>query len=197
VRRRGPSSASGTGGPIGEGGDDERLLDNENLLTNEAGDAAHWMNIYRELIALTEDLRARLATDTRGRTPIVGHETVATDIAGLEEQLRHYRKRLDYWYARHWELRGLEIDAATSTIRHRGRSEHLSRREFQLLWIFLSYPSQTFAASELAQRAWIDRRASGAQVRIYIARLRYRLLVLGVPCHLVNQPRRGYCLVCE
>ena len=177
--------------------DSERLLDNEDPLTDDAGDAAHWMNIYRELIAFQEGLLARLGTDVGGLTPKARHEIVSTDVAALEKQLGRYMKRLDYWYTRHWELHGLEMDATSSTARHRDRSVHLTRREFQLLSLFLAYPNRTFAAGELAQRAWSDSRLSTDQVRIYVARLRKRLLDLGMPCHLVSQPRRGYCLVCE
>jgi hypothetical protein len=183
--------------PIDDVQDEERLLDGENPLTDHSADAAHWMNIYRELISFKEDLLARLGTDVDGLTPKARFEIVSTDVAALERQLGRYVKRLEYWYGRHWELHGLALDENIMMASYRDHSVHLTRREFQLLSLFLSYPNRTFAAAELAQRAWSDSRLSTDQVRIYVARLRRRLADLGMPCHLVSQPRRGYCLVCE
>jgi hypothetical protein len=183
--------------PIDDVQDDERLLDGENPLTDHSRDAAHWMAIYRELISFKVDLLARLGSDVDGLTPKARHEIVSTDVAALERQLQRYEKRLEYWYSRHWDLHGLALDETSMMATHRQHIVHLTRREFQLLSLFLSYPNRTFAATELAQRAWSDSRLSTDQVRIYVARLRRRLVDLGMPCHLVSQPRRGYCLVCE
>jgi hypothetical protein len=190
-------AAPGTRDPIDDVRDEERLLDGENPLTEHSADAAHWMTIYRELISFKEDLLARLGIDVGGLTPRARHEIVSTDVAALEKQLGRYLKRLEYWYGRHWELHGLALDENTMMASHRDHSVHLTRREFQLLSLFLAYPHRTFAAAELAQRAWSDSRLSTDQVRIYVARVRRRLADLGMPCHLVSQPRRGYSLICE
>ena len=190
-------SAPATRDPIDDVQDEERLLDGENPLTDHSADAAHWMTIYRELISFKEDLLARLGTDVGGLTPKARQEIVSTDVAALEKQLGRYVKRLEYWYGRHWEIHGLALDENSMMATHREHSVHLTRREFQLLSLFLSYPGRTFAAAELAQKAWSDSRLSTDQVRIYVARLRRRLLDLGMPCHIVSQPRRGYSLICE
>jgi DNA-binding response OmpR family regulator len=174
-----------------DGGD--VLFLGENPDTGHAGDASHWMNIYRELIAFHEGVLARDGHDGDG----VGDHPLSLDVAMLNSQLKNYRRRLDFWYDRHWELRGLEIDDQSLVMAHRENKIHLTRREFQLLSFFLAYPGHTFSASVLAQRAWSDSELSNDQVRIYVARLRARLGALGLPCRLVSHPRRGYSFDCD
>ncbi len=172
------------------------LFQGENPHTHHAGDAAHWMNIYRELIAFQEGILAR--DRHNGASPSQnGRSRLSLDDAVLKSQLHQYRRRLDFWYDRHWELRGLAIDAHSLVASHREHKIHLTRREYQLLSFFLAYPNQTFAAAVLSQRAWSDSRLSNDQVRIYVARLRARLADLGLPCRLVSHPRRGYSFDCD
>jgi hypothetical protein len=174
------------------------LLAGEDPGTRYAGDAAHWMNIYRELIAFHEDVLARNQSDGDGFSDDQRHLTALTfDPLETMAVLEHYRARLDFWYDRHWQLQGLAIDPKTYMATHRENMVHLTRREYQLLSHLLAYPGETFAASVLAQRAWSGSRLSTDQVRIYVARLRRRLADLGLPCQIVSVPRRGYSLVCE
>ena len=191
---RSPGSNPDTG--IGVAVEGEVLFLGENPDTAHAGDAAHWMNIYRELIAFQEGLLSRdephSSANSNGLEP-----RLSLDAAMLNDQLEKYRRRLEFWYDRHWELRGLAIDGQTLVATHRDSKIHLTRREFQLLSFFLAFPNQTFTASVLAQRAWSDAQLSNDQVRIYVARLRARLGDLGLPCRLVSHPRRGYSFDCE
>ena len=180
--------------PIAVG--DDLLFRGENPQTDHAGDAAHWMNIYRELIAFQEDLLARNGHADHPASEDSG-APVSLDAGALNSQLEKYRRRLDFWHDRHWELQGLAIDGQSLVATHRENRTHLTRREFQLLSLFLAYPKQTFPASVLAQRAWSDSKLSNDQVRIYVARLRARLAELGLPCRLVSHPRRGYSFVCD
>src|SRR5258708_6599464 len=179
------------------------LLAGEDPGTRYAGDAAHWMNIYRELIAFHEDVLARDQGDGFDDGAGAGaggqrHLTALTfDPLETMAVLEQYRARLDFWYDRLWQLQGLAIDPKTYMATHRESMVHLTRREYQLLSHLLAYPGETFAASVLAQRAWSGSRLSTDQVRIYVARLRRRLADLGLPCQIVSVPRRGYSLVCE
>jgi DNA-binding response OmpR family regulator len=160
------------------------------------------MNIYRELIAFQEGVLARDGHDGadghngKGANGSTVHP-LSLDAAALNAQLEKHRRRLEFWYDRHWELQGLAVDSASLVATHRDRQVHLTRREFQLLSFLLSYPGQTFTASVLAQRAWSDAHLSNDQVRIYVARLRTRLSDLGLPCRLVSHPRRGYSIACD
>jgi DNA-binding response OmpR family regulator len=189
---RSPDSGPDIRIPVG----DELLFRGENPQTDHAVDAAHWMNIYRELIAFQEGLLARNGHADNPASENAG-APVSLDAAGLKSQLEQYRRRLEFWYDRHWELRGLAIDGTSLVATHREHKAHLTRREFQLLSFFLAYPNQTFTASVLAQRAWSDSQLSNDQVRIYVARLRARLADLGLPCRLVSHPRRGYSFDCD
>ena len=175
---------------------DDLLFRGENPQTDHAGDAAHWMNIYRELTAFQEGLLARNGHADNPATEDAG-APVSLDLAAMNSQLERYRRRLDFWYDRLWELRGLAVDGESLVATHREHKIHLTRREFQLLSLFLAYPNQTFTASVLAQRAWTDSQLSNDQVRIYVARLRARLADLGLPCRLVSHPRRGYSFDCD
>jgi DNA-binding response OmpR family regulator len=189
---RSPDSEPDIGIAVG----DALLFLGENPDTEHAGDAAHWMNIYRELIAFQEGLLSR--DGHNGKVPSAEAKArVSLDEAVLGAQLDQYRRRLEFWYDRHWELRGLAIDGQSLVATHRDRKIHLTRREFQLLSFFLAYPNQTYTASVLAQRAWSDSQLSNDQVRIYVARLRARLADLGLPCRLVSHPRRGYSFDCD
>lgn len=173
------------------------LLAGEDPATRYAVDAAHWMNIYRELIAFHEDLLARHQSDGDGLGGDHRLSTMTFDPLQAMAILDQYRARLNFWYDRHWQLQGLAIDPKTFLATHRERTVHLTRREYQLLSHLLAYPGETFAASVLAQRAWSGSRLSTDQVRIYVARLRRRLADLDLPCQIVSVPRRGYSLVCE
>src|SRR5438105_8110281 len=86
------------------------LFAGENPNTEHAGDAAHWMTIYRELIAFHEGVLARnghggswAAEDPAG--------SMSLDVVALRSQVKNYRRRLDFWCDRHWELHGLAIDS--------------------------------------------------------------------------------------
>jgi DNA-binding response OmpR family regulator len=175
---------------------DDRLFSGENPNTEHAGDAAHWMTIYRELIAFHEGVLSR---NGHGGSwaPEDPAASMSLDVAALRSQLKNYRRRLDFWSDRHWELRGLAIDGRSRQVTHGEHGVHLTRREFQLLSFFADHPSQTFTASVLAERAWSDARLSNDQVRIYVARLRARLAALGQPCRLVSHPRLGYSFDCD
>ena len=138
---------------------DDLLFRGENPQTDHAGDAAHWMNIYRELIAFQEGLLARNGHSDNSASEASG-APVSLDAAALNSQLEQYRRRLDFWHDRHLELQGLAIDGKSLVATHRDHKIHLTRREFQLLSLFLAYPKQTFPASVLAQRAWSDSKLS-------------------------------------
>ena len=173
------------------------LLVGEDPETRYAADAAHWITIYRELVAFHEGLLARQKDHRDGLADVAPVQALTLDPPADSATLDYYRARLDFWYDRHWQMRGLAIDPKSLMATHRERTIHLTRREYQLLSHLLAFPGETFAASILAQRAWSGSRLSTDQVRIYVSRLRHRLADLGLPCQIVSVPRRGYSLVCE
>jgi DNA-binding response OmpR family regulator len=154
----------------------------EDLATERAGEAARWVRIYAELVALHED---RLATST------------GSQAAYIETVLDQLRTRLDEWRQRHLGLAGMDFDPYARVLTIAGRSLHLTRREAQLLDFLLERPGQFFTSEVLIREAWEDERLAPEQVRTYIVRLRRKLDESQAPARLANKPRIGYALNVE
>jgi DNA-binding winged helix-turn-helix (wHTH) protein len=171
------------------------LQDREDPFTTHASDARHWIAIYQERIALYGDLLER-ARQVEARTGQVSETAaISRDVALLEAQLRRSRERLEFWYARHWALEGLQLDALTRMVTHRERSIPLTGREFQLLETLAHRTGTYVRAQQLLVEAWRDSRLPEETLRTYIVRLRAKLAQLGAGARIVNRPRRGYALV--
>lgn len=150
-------------------------LAGEDLETDRPQDAARWVRIYSELVALHED-------KPRGGRP------------GGDELLHQLRERLEEWRRRHLELAGLDFDPYARILTAGGRSLHLTRRESQLLDWLLDHPGQHFTSEALIQDAWEDVRLAPEQVRTYVVRLRRKLGEVQAPAQLVNRAHHGYAL---
>ncbi len=154
----------------------------EDLETGRPAEAARWVRIYSELVALHED---RLG-ENPGRAP-----------ATAEAVLDHLRGRLDEWRQRHLELAGMDFDAYARQLSVGGHTVHLTRREAQLLDYMLERPGQFFTSERLIEEAWEEPRLAPEQVRTYVVRLRRKLDASAAPARLVNKPRLGYALNVE
>jgi DNA-binding response OmpR family regulator len=117
------------------------------------------------------------------------------DVSILEIQLSRYQRRIEFWYARQWELEGLSIDVSRRTIAYRERSIHLTNREYQLFARLADRSPDYTSAAQLLAEAWHDSRLPEETVRTYIVRLRRKLAQLGAPAQIANRSRRGYSLV--
>ena len=155
----------------------EILIEGEDPSTELAPVARHWINIYGELVALTEGQAQR------------------SESKDLTTRAERFRRRLDYWRRHHWELVGLDLDVDDLVVRHLGREVALTRREAQLLEFLLSHPNKHFSARALTSLAWQDSQLAAEQVRTYVVRLRRKLVELKAPCTLESEPRKGYALV--
>ena len=169
-------------------------LEGEDLTTAHWEDARHWISIYDDLIRFKRGLLARVARDIVSLSPIA-QGAATTDLQIIEEQLEGYQARLDLWYQRVWDLRGLWIDPENHMVRHGGRETHLTRREFQLLQFLIDHPHRFFSTDQLKSRAWSEPALFPEEVRNYIRRLRKVLASLEIPCEIVNRPQRGYSLI--
>jgi len=106
-----------------------------------------------------------------------------------------YQRRLEYWFARQWELEGLQIDYENRIISYRERSIVLSKREFQLL-VFLTTRSPVYTKpNQLLVQAWHDSRLPEESLRTYIGKVRAKLARLKVGAEIKNRPREGYALI--
>lgn len=169
-------------------------LDGEDITTRRWEDARHWISIYDDLLRFKRGLLARIDRDLATLTPIA-RRAASVDVRIVETQMERYLARLDLWYQRVWELRGLWLDPEGRIVRHQGGEARLSKREFQLLQFLLDHPHRFFTPDEIKGRAWADPALFPEQVRNYVRRIRKILRALQVPCDVVNAPRRGYSLV--
>jgi DNA-binding response OmpR family regulator len=173
----------------------DRLLDGEDPATDVARDARHWIAVYREMITFKEDLLKRVNSRLAKLPRSARRDVSANEVGVITEQLERYRRRLEFWFARHWELEGLHIDEETRSVGHRDRSVTLTKREYQLL-IHLAARAPAFVSTRrLLVDAWNDGQLPEESLRTYIVRLRNKIARLEAGVSILNRPRSGYALV--
>ena len=149
------------------------------------------------MISFKDALLGRIRAQVETLPPQGRRDVMDNDVSILEIQLGRYQRRIEFWYARQWELEGLSIDESRRTVAYRERSIHLTNREYQLFARLADRsPGYTSAALLLAE-AWHDSRLPEETVRTYIVRLRRKLAELEAPAQIANRSRRGYSLVFE
>jgi hypothetical protein len=158
-------------------------------------DARHWIAVYREMISFKEDLLGRVASQLDGLPAAGRRDVTENDVWLLEGQLRRYQRRIEYWYARQWDLEGLQIDHDARTVIFREESIRLTKREFQLLVFLVGRSPAYVGPAQLLVEAWHDGRLPEETLRTYIVRLRGKIADLGVGAEIRNSPRRGYALI--
>ena len=169
-------------------------LEGEDIDTSHWEDAHHWMSIYDDLIRFKRGLLGRVERELPTLNPIV-QKAADQDLEIIRQQLAGYQARLDLWYRRVWQLKGLRLDAEASAVRHESRQAHLTKREFQLLQFLLDHHHRFFTADQIKARAWAEPALFPEEVRNYVRRVRRILADLAVPADVVNRPHQGYSLV--
>jgi DNA-binding response OmpR family regulator len=173
----------------------DRLLEGENPTTMFKQDARHWIAVYRQMISFKDGLLGRIQTHVKTLPAAGRRDVMENDVGILVMQLGRYRRRLEFWYTRQWELEGLSIDESARTVAYREQSIHLTRREYQLFVRLADRSPGYTTAAQLLAEAWHDSGLPEETIRTYIVRLRRKLLDLGAPAQIVNRARRGYSLV--
>ncbi len=173
----------------------DSLLEGEDPDTQFAQDARHWIAIYRELIAFRSNVLARVRAQVRTLPAAAQAAATAADVPILEEQLVRYRRRLEFWYEKQWQLEGLVVDPESRTITYRDRFVMLTNREYQLLMTLAGRTSGYSRATQLLVEAWHDAGLPEETLRTYIVRLRTKLAELELPLRIDNRPRQGYAIV--
>ena len=168
-------------------------LEGENIETTHWEDARHWMSIYADLLEFKRGLLDRIRRDVTKLSP-VARAAAERDVGIIEMQMEGYQHRLELWYQRVWDLHGLWLDPKGRTIHYRAETATLTEREFQLLQFLLEHPHRYFSVAQILGQAWANPSLFPEEVRTYIRRLRKLMVALQVPCDIVNQPQRGYCL---
>jgi DNA-binding response OmpR family regulator len=174
---------------------EDRLLEGENPNTLFPQDARHWIAVYREMIAFKDQLLARINDQILRLPPAARSDVADNDIGLIENQLERYKRRIEYWYARQWDLEGLHVDPETRVISFRERSIRLTKREFELMLLLVTRSPEYVTPRQLLVQAWHDSRLPEETLRTYIVRLRAKVGQLGMGAEIVNQPRRGYAIV--
>jgi len=168
-------------------------LEGEDIQTTHWEDAHRWMSIYSDLLQFKQGLLDRVRRDvTKLQSP--AREAAERDVEIIATQMMGYQQRLDLWYVRIWDLHGLWLDRESRTIHYKSLTATISAREFQLLEFLLEHPHRYFSVAQILDGAWASPDLFPEEVRTYVRRVRKRLAELEIPCDIVNQPRRGYCL---
>jgi len=173
----------------------DRLLEGENPTSMFKQDARHWIAVYRQMISFKDQLLGRMRVQVRTLSPAARQEVIVNDVSVVELQLNRYQRRIEFWYARQWELEGLSVDEKTRTIGYRQHAIHLTKREFQLFARLADRSPAYTSAEQLLSDAWRDPGLPQETVRTYIVRLRRKLAELDAPVQIANRSRRGYSLV--
>ena len=91
-------------------------------------------------------------------------------------------------------LGGATFDQRKRVLSYKGSSVQLSGREAQLLSFLMYNPDRYFTAQQLLRGAWDAADHSPEEVRVYVRRLRQKVVALSLPLRLSNQKWLGYCL---
>ena len=129
--------------------------------------------VFSELVALAE-----VRASAEGRTP---------------EELDLWMNRLRAW-REHSRSDDFVFNSATRRISVGETSVRLTRRESQLLAVFMARPGAWMRHEELIVRAWRNELLSPEQLRLYVTRLRRRLAEVGAGWRLANSRGSGYRL---
>jgi hypothetical protein len=89
-----------------------RLLDGENPDSRQAEDAAHWSNVYGELIEFKERVLSQMRSGLPSLAGDAASEVRSIDMAILRHQVERYRSRQVFWEERSKELVGKQLEAA-------------------------------------------------------------------------------------
>lgn len=95
------------------------------------------------------------------------------------------------------EIRGMILDAERRTLEFGGRHASFTAQEWELLSVLLTHPNRFLTAGDIFQLSWRTGRQREDQLRGYVRRLRQKLEPLNLPCELISQQGRGYCLRIE
>jgi DNA-binding response OmpR family regulator len=159
------------------------MVEGEDPGTRRTDDARRLVRLYSELLEFKGEQLRRAQRILPTLSSEARQEILATDVLGLEADLRQTRDRLWFWSRQLWGLMGISVDRQRREVHHAGGRLPLTDREFELLAFLMEHPDNALAARRLAQEAW-GKALSGEELRIYVARLRRKLRAGRVPMRL-------------
>lgn len=200
------------------GDPDERLL-GESLEDPTPQDAAHWIEVYGELIRFKHEvlgvIRAR-----RRHMSVDAYIEGGVDEALISGQLGRYERRREEWQRTLGRVSGLqpspallpgvplvmegprrrlghlEIDPRRRSVLNAGREHVITPTEWQLLRVFLEHPGEVLSRPRLAELAWGPAfRTRVSEVEVYVSRLRRKIESPNAASLLETARGAGYRLV--
>lgn len=147
------------------------------------------------LILLEDELETSQASFEAGATHVLPKPFIPGALVGaIKASLRRAPAMLTQLISR-MEIRGMVFEERT--LRFDGHSVAFTGQEWELLTLFLAHPNRYLSIREILRLGWRAGEYEGEQVRTYISRLRQKLRPLNLPCQLVSQQGRGYCLIID
>ena len=117
------------------------------------------------------------------------------DMAELLSRVRAMLRRRDTYRPETIAFGGMELTPDTCQLSANGKSFPLSRREYQLMELFMSNPGVLFSADTLLDRVWgMDGIVEQGTVWVHISYLRKKMADLGVTAVIRSKRGLGYSL---
>lgn len=86
--------------------DEDRLLEGENSNTPYLDDATHWVTVYTELLGVKRELVGVTEAHLPDMQVEARREVASTDLVVLDEEMKRFSRRLEFWRNRCVELGG-------------------------------------------------------------------------------------------
>jgi hypothetical protein len=86
--------------------DDDRLLEGEDPKTPYLDDAAHWVTVYTELLAVKRELVGVSEAHLPDMAEEGRREVASTDLVVLDAEMKRFSRRLEFWRQRCLDLGG-------------------------------------------------------------------------------------------
>jgi hypothetical protein len=85
--------------------DRDRLLPGEDPCSHRPDDAAHWVDVYSELLTFKHELLRESTKSRKAMVPAARKEIEQTDLVVLEAEAERLERRVRFWRSRLAELR--------------------------------------------------------------------------------------------
>ena len=104
-------------------------------------------------------------------------------------------RRRDTYHPENISFGGMELNPDTCQLSANGKTFSLSRREYQLMELFMNNPGMLFSADTLLDRVWgMDGIVEQGTVWVHISYLRKKMADLGVSAVIRSKRGVGYAL---
>ena len=117
------------------------------------------------------------------------------DMSELLARVRAMLRRRDTYHPETIAFGGMELEMDTCQLSANGKSISLSRREYQMMELFMNNPGSFLSAETLLDRVWgMDGDVEQGSVWVHISYLRKKMADLGAPAVIRSKRGVGYAL---